>query len=142
MGKVRIAVKKPGCDLEIIEVEQGYRTDTAKKFMDNAQWVEYVMLTRDGLLTFGVDEDGKPKGLETNFYISTNHFPAERIVGTAVFTRVREETGTDEIWDYEIEDLTEADIASIRQTLDPARQIKLSGLYDGEHIVFHPIKFL
>jgi len=140
MGKVKIAVKKPGCDLEIIEAEQGYRNDTAKKFMDNAQWVEYVKLTRDGLLTFGVDEDGKPKGLETNFYISTNHFPSERIVGTAVFTRVKE-AGDGEIWDYETENLTEADIASIRQTLDPARQIKLSGLYDGEHIVFHPIKF-
>lgn len=127
--KIRIAIKEPNKPLEIVMVEEGYRTETVKHFLDG--YVQFIGL--DGgkrLLTMGVDEDGLSKELPTNFYLATNNFPFEKIVGMAVFTRHKYVNVFEKnIYDYTLEDLTDLDIKSIERMLGEEYQRKVGQIY-------------
>lgn len=127
--KIRIAIKEPNKPLEIVVVEEGYRTETVKHFLDG--YVQFIGL--DGgkrLLTMGVDEDGLSKELPTNFYLATNNFPSEKIVGMAVFTRRKYANVFEKnIYDYTLEDLTDLDIKSIERILGEEYQRKVEQIY-------------
>lgn len=127
--KIRIAIKEPNKPLQIVMVEEGYRSETVKKYIDG--YVQFVGL--DGgkkLLTMGVDEDGLSKELPTNFYLATNNFPSERIVGVAVFTRHKYvNVFMEEIYDYTLEDLTDLDIKSIERMLGEEYQREVEQIY-------------
>lgn len=127
--KIRIAIKEPNKPLEIVMVEEGYRTETVKHFLDG--YVQFIGL--DGgkrLLTMGVDEDGLSKELPTNFYLATNNFPSEKIVGMAVFTRRKYANAFEKnIYDYTLEDLTDLDIKSIERILGEEYQRKVEQIY-------------
>ena len=131
--KVRIAVKRPNEDYEIVEVDKGFRSDILKKFipsLSDYDRCDFVRCSKDGLFTVGVDEEGLLKELETNFYIETSNFPAERLVGVAVFTRVAYVNPcVEEIYDFTLVDLTDDDIRHIEETLNKEYQEKISKTY-------------
>lgn len=86
---MRYAIKEVGKPLEIKETTEKYRIDIVKKEVKG--YVEFVYLNPDRTFSMGVDEDGLPKELETNFYFETSneHIPIQKAVGTIVFTRVK-----------------------------------------------------
>ena len=131
MDRVRIAIKKPNEPLEIIDVQRGYRSDTVKKFINNA-YPQFVGLDGGkGLFFMGVDEDGLMKNLPTNFYIRTNNFPSEKIVGVAVFTRHKYvNVYIEDVYDYILEDLTDEDIEHINAMLGEEYQKEHEVLYN------------
>lgn len=127
--KIRIAIKEPNKPLQIVMVEEGYRTETVKKYIDG--YVQFVGLDGEKrLLTMGVDEDGLAKELPTNFYLATNNFPSEKIVGVAVFTRHKYvNVFMEDIYDYTLEDLTDLDIKSIERMLGEEYQREVEQIY-------------
>lgn len=127
--KIRIAIKEPNKPLQIVMVEEGYRTETVKKYIDG--YVQFVGLDGEKrLLTMGVDEDGLAKELPTNFYLATNNFPSEKIVGVAVFTRHKYvNVFMENIYDYTLEDLTDLDIKSIERMLGEEYQREVEQIY-------------
>ena len=130
MEKVRIAIKKPNKPLEIVMVEKGYRTEVVKKFLNNS-YPQFVGLEGgERLLCMGVDEEGLCKELPTNFYLHTNNFPSEKIVGTVVFTRHEYvNIYIEEIYDYVVEDLTDSDIEHISEILSEKYQKTAERVY-------------
>ena len=127
--KVRIVVKRPNEDFEIVEVDKGYRFKNAIEPFVHER-CDFVKCSNDGLLTVAVDEEGLLKGLEPNFYMETNHFPAECLVGVAVFTRIEYvNVFTTEIYDYTLTDLTDEDIEHIKKTLDKDYQVYVGNVY-------------
>lgn len=127
--KIRIAIKEPNKPLQIVMVEEGYRTETVKKYIDG--YMQFVGLDGEKrLLTMGVDEDGLAKELPTNFYLATNNFPSEKIVGVAVFTRHKYvNVFMENIYDYTLEDLTDLDIKSIERMLGEEYQREVEQIY-------------
>ncbi len=129
---VRIAVKEPNKDVKIVEVKKGYRSKTLKPFIPSTDYsLQYVVCGDDALLTMGVDEDGLLKNLETNFYIESNHFACEKIVGSVVFSRVEYvNVFEQEVYDYVLDDLTDEDIKYINMMLDEDYQKDLKKLFE------------
>lgn len=143
---MKIAVKEVGKPLEITETTEKYRTNCAKKVIGLGKYdtVEFVRLNEDGTLALCVDEDGLPKGLPTNFLMAFKsvHFPIQKIVGKVAFCRVKYvNVFEEEIWDYEVEDLTDKDIAFINHLLSEDVQAKLKQSfsdYDKGKVIFEP----
>lgn len=127
--KIKIAIKEPNKPLKIVMIEEKYRTNAVKSFLDG--YAQFVGLDGGkGLLSVGVDEDGLMKQLPTNFYLSTNLFASEKIVGVAVFTRHKYvNVFEQEVYDYELEDLTDEDIESIEKMLGEEYQSKVEEIY-------------
>lgn len=131
LEKVRIIVKRPKEKAQILEVPKGYRGNVIKQFIGEDNYVEYVRMSSDGLLSLAIDEEGLLKELETNFYLETNTFPIQRMVGVAVFFRVEYVNVFEkEIFDYTLEDLTDEDIEHINKSLDEKYQAELEKIFD------------
>jgi len=142
---LKIGVKKVGKDIEYIETSQKYRTDCCKEYTGKDDFVEYVRLVADGTFCIGVNEMGLPKEMATNFLLETTspHFPIQKMVGTVVFVRTKPVNPFKEIWDYEVDDLNEADIQRIEKLLDKSYQEKLKDAYldyGKGHMIITPIK--
>lgn len=119
----KIARKKVGMQLELLNVNDKYRIDCSKKVLGldlQKDYVEFVPLERTCSLFIGVDESGLQKDLSTNFLLSMNnpHFPIQKMVGDVVFVRIKQPESPGEIYDYEIVDLTSNDIILINKILD------------------------
>lgn len=123
----KIIIKKVGEPIELVETDKIYRGDCAKQYI-NAR-AEFVNLY--GQLSLGVDEEGLPKELPVNFLLGFDsaYFPVQKMVGTVVFTRVKSVDHMREIWDYELEDITEGDINYIRHILSEDYQAKLQAKF-------------
>lgn len=120
----RIVVKDVDKEYQIIEVKDKYITQCAKKFIDN-QHPERVIIDQDedGDLNLCVDEDGLPKELPVNFLLKCNGpWPVQKMVGTAVFIKTKPVNPYEEIWDYEVTDLTDKDMQIIRHILSEEYQ--------------------
>lgn len=129
---VKMAIKEIGKDLCFTETQEKYRTDACQKYTGEGHRVEYVRLNEEGTLCLAVNEDGLPLQLETNFYLKLNNplFPFQKMVGTVCFVRHKYvNVYEEEIWDYEVEDLTDEDIAYINKLLDAEYQGEVEFLY-------------
>lgn len=118
---MKIAIKEVGKELSFAEVSDKYRLACVKKYTGRSDPAEFVSLSLDGRLTLAVNENGLPLHLPTNFLMAMNnpHFPVQKMVGTVVFTRIKPVETDEEIWDYELTDLTDEDIKKIRFWLEP-----------------------
>lgn len=122
---MKIAVKAVGEPLKIVETQEIYRTDCVREYVGKDQHIEYVKLSGDDTFSLGVNENGLPMELPVNFLLATKnkYFPVQKMVGTAVFVRTKyADVYKEEIWDYEVEDLTPADIKYIERLLSSAVQ--------------------
>ena len=114
---MKICLKKPGSKNILVECGEQYRTACAKLFLGEDTTVTFVRLNSDGTLFMAVDEDGCMKRLEPNFVLEcrdifTNSIRGDVIVGRAVFMRIKQ-VGLEEVWDYEVDDLTDEDLKII-----------------------------
>ena len=145
---MRIAIKKVGEDLQILETTEKYQRKCVKSFLGENRCPEFVYLNNNKTLSVGVTEDGLLRNLPLNFYMSVNnsYFPVQKMVGTVVFTRVKPlNYDGEEIWDYEIEDLTDKDLELIEKILNDMTQTFLESNFRNidprTPIGFIPVKF-
>lgn len=125
---MRIAVKEVGGELQILECDEKYRTECVNKFIERGHGVDFVKLSEDGLLSLGVDAEGLMRELPVNFLLAMYNpmYPIQKMVGRVVFTRIKYVNPClEEIWDYEIEDLRDEDIETIKQVLGEEYQNRL-----------------
>ena len=119
---MRIAVKEVGKALQIVETSEKYRTKAVQVYTDkhSNDLVEFVRLTDNQTFAMGVNEEGMLFDLPVNFLMSMNNhmLPIHEIYGTAVFVRSKYANPfVEEIYDYEVEDLTDADIEFIQNEI-------------------------
>ena len=81
-----------------------------------------------------VDEEGHIKGLPHNFFLSfpnSKHFPVQDIIGTVVFIKTKPLPPLDEeIYDYEVDGLSNEDVELIKKIFTEDNQAKLSKKFD------------
>lgn len=130
---MKVLLKKVGCPLEVVETDKKYFGECVKSFIGKDITVERVYL--DGFeFIMGVDEDGLPKELPLNFLMGFNspHFPVQLIVGDVVFVRNKPCNPYDEeIWDFEVTDVTDSDKEKVEKILDPVVQSHLRSAFRG-----------
>lgn len=151
--KHKVAVKHPGKPMEIIEIESKYRTDV-KPFIaqDDNTILQFVIMkrTENRIFCFACDEEGLIKNLPLNFEMLTqsgNTSFLSRVVGTVVFLVYElEDVYNKEIYDFEIRDITDEDIALAEYVLSDKTQQKARNLakmdphiHDKPEFVFRPI---
>ena len=130
---MKIAVKRVGKPLEIVETNQKYRTNAVREYIkvDEHKTCEYVCLNSEYTFSLGVNEVGLMLELPTNFLIHTSnpYFPIQKMVGTVVFVRTLPLTELDP-YDYEVADLTNDDLNYINSLLSKDYQLKLEEEFD------------
>lgn len=130
----KIIVKKPGEDMRVEVVDAKYRNELSR-FFDEGTYLEYVNwgtervpFRRDGesVFAFACDDAGLCKDLPTNFYRHTPVWGVQPIAGTVVFFRYKwEDAHAKELWDYELQDVTEDDVSQIAAYLSERIQLTL-----------------
>lgn len=113
---MKIVVKEPGKPLEIKETSEQYMTDCGKLFIPNGDIRRFVLYDT---VCFLYDDEACYKNLETCFYLFSPAlvFPIQEIKGTIVFCRLKPVNPWEEIWDYEVDDLTDEDVKHITEIL-------------------------
>lgn len=127
---MKVMVKKVGCPLEVVETNEQYFGNCVKSFLGENITVERVYMGGEKPFEFimGVDEDGLPKKLPFNFFMDINNLysPIQPIVGTAVFVRCKPCNPYEEdIWDYEVDDMTDRDKGIVEHLLSYENQYRL-----------------
>lgn len=127
---MKVMVKKVGYPLEVVETNEKYFGDCVRSFLGENITVERVYMGGENPFEFimGVDEDGLPKQLPLNFLMEMNnpHYPVQLIVGTVVFVRCKPcNPYEEEIWDYEVADITDSDKERVGKWLDREYQSRL-----------------
>lgn len=127
---MKVMVKKVGCPLEVVETNEQYFGDCVKGILGERITVQRVYMGGENPFEFimGVDEDGLPKQLPLNFLMEMNnpHYPVQLIVGTVVFVRCKPcNPYEEEIWDYEVADVTDSDKEKVEKWLDREYQSRL-----------------
>ena len=120
---MRIVVKEPKEDIKIIETTKQYRTECVKEIIGEKYYLEYITVTADEehMLSLAVIEDGLMRELPPNILISTTSpiFPIQILVGPVVFVKTKYENAyIKDIWDFEVEDITDEDLELIKQMTD------------------------
>ena len=130
---MKIAIKKVGETLEIIETKEIYRTNAVRPYVmkDDFKSCEFVTLNSERTLFLGVNEDGLRIDLPTNFLIETTnpYFPIQKMVGDVVFVKTKPLEGYDP-YDWEVIDLTSDDIKCISRLLDEDLQNELENKFE------------
>lgn len=151
--KHKVAVKYPGKPLEIVEIESQYRTDVKSLITkDDDTILQFVIMkqTGDRVFCFACDEEGLYKDLPLNFEMLTqsgNTSFLSRVVGTVVFLVYElEDVYNQEIYDFEIRDITDKDIELAEHLLNEKTQKQAKALakmdphiHDKAEFVFQPI---
>ena len=128
---MKVLLKKVGCPLEMVDTNKKYFADCIRSFLGKDITVERVYMGErfGGANQFefimGVDEDGLPKQLPFNFFMKFNNprYPIQTIVGDVVFVRCKPcNPYEEEIWDYEVTDVTDSDKEKIEAILFPLEQ--------------------
>lgn len=154
--KHKVAVKYPGKPLEIVEIESQYRTDVKSLItQDNDTILQFVIMkqTGDRVFCFACDEEGLYKDLPLNFEMLTqsgNTSFLSRVVGTVVFLVYElEDVYNQEIYDFEIRDITDKDVELAEHLLKEETQQQARYLaevdphiHDKQEFVFRPIENL
>lgn len=124
---MKIMVKEVGKPLAVVDTKEKYFGDCVRSYLGKDITVERVYL--DGTeFMMGVDEDGLMKQLPLNFLMSIQNpiYPVQYIVGTVVFARCKPcNPYEEEIWDFEVTDVTEEDIKRIEGYLNDYNQSAL-----------------
>lgn len=124
---MKIMVKEVGKDLEVVDTKEKYFGNCVRSYLGKDITVERVYL--DGMeFIMGVDEDGLFKQLPLNFLMSMQNpiYPVQYIVGTVVFARCKPcNPYEEEIWDFEVTDVTEEDIKQVEGYLSDYYQSAL-----------------
>lgn len=124
---MKIMVKEVGNPLAVVDTKEKYFGDCVRSYLGKDITVERVYL--DGTeFMMGVDEDGLMKQLPLNFLMSIQNpiYPVQYIVGTVVFARCKPcNPYEEEIWDFEVTDVTEEDIKRIEGYLNDYYQSAL-----------------
>lgn len=117
---MRIAYKEPFGELKIVDTEVKYRNDACRELMKDNCTLEFIPMNSERTLNIAVDDDGIRKNKLFNFlvFFPSSHWPIQWMVGTTVFVRTKKANPYGEIWDYEVEDLTDEDIKFIRNMLE------------------------
>lgn len=112
---MKVMVKEVGKPLAVVDTKEKYFGDCVRSYLGKDITVERVYL--DGMeFMMGVDEDGLVKQLPLNFLMSMQNpiYPVQYIVGTVVFAWCKPcNPYEEEIWDFEVTDVTEEDIKRI-----------------------------
>lgn len=114
---------------KIVESGEKYLIDFSKSFLGKEITIERVYLSNNRTLIMCVDENGLSKRLPLNFFMEMNNpfYPIQAIVGKALVVRVDElDYSKGELWDYEVTDVTDEDIAKIDRLLDEDYLIDLA----------------
>lgn len=125
----KVAIKRPGKPLEVVDFEGTYRCDV-KPLIDNEPdtYLQYVAIRNvgDRCLCMACDDSALMKQLPFNFNmltISGNHSFYEKITGTVIFMVYQwVDVWEHEIWDFELLDLNEDDIQYITRMLSKEAQ--------------------
>lgn len=124
---MKIMVKEVGKPLAVVDTKEKHFGDCVRSYLGKDITVERVYL--DGMeFMMGVDEDGLVKQLPLNFLMSMQNpiYPVQYIVGTVVFARCKPcNPYEEEIWDFEVTDVTEEDIKRIEGYLNDYYQSAL-----------------
>lgn len=122
---MKIIIKRVGKEPKLEQVNNRYRCEL--KDMINADILETVKLSEDGLFQMWVDEDGLPRQLDVNFLMamSNPHYPIQLIVGDVIFVRIKKPDYTKELYDYEIDDIAMADLQLMYRLISPEYQHEL-----------------
>ena len=124
---MKIMVKEVGKPLAVVDTKEKYFGDCVRSYLGKDITVERVYL--DGMeFMMGVDEDRLVKQLPLNFLMSMQNpiYPVQYIVGTVVFARCKPcNPYEEEIWDFEVTDVTEEDIKRIEGYLNDYYQSAL-----------------
>jgi hypothetical protein len=129
---MKIADKKAGNSLEVIDVPLQYRMAAVAHVLGKAAAQFPVWLDSERTLAFVCDENAALRKQPVNFFIEApNPFaPVQAIAGDVVFIRTKPcDPATEEIWDYEVEDLLDTDIQLINYLLDDGKQVSLAMQY-------------
>ena len=154
--KHKVAVKHPGKPLEVVEIESKYRTDVKPLIaQDNDTILQFVIMERTGdrVFCFACDEEGLLKNLPLNFEMLTqsgNTSFLSKVVGSVVFLVYQlEDVYNQEIYDFEIRDITDKDIELAEHLLNEKTQQQAKRLakmdphiHDKAEFVFRPIEDL
>ena len=114
---------------KIVEGTDKYLIDFSKRFLGSDITIERVYLSSNRTLVMCVDEDGLSKELPLNFFMEMDNpfYPIQAIVGKVIIVRVDElDYSKGEIWDYEVTDVTDEDIAKIDRLLDEDYLVELA----------------
>jgi len=129
---MKMILKRVGKPFEIVETEKQYRTEAVREFLPDAETQQRVYLENGMTFTMIVDEDGLCKDLPINFLMemASTVYPVQLITGDVVFVRTKYANPYDEeLWDYEVEDVTAADIEKVKGFLDNGLQETLIKKY-------------
>lgn len=120
-------LKRVGEPPRIVETDKKYRTEAVREFLPDADTQERVYLESGMTFTMVVDEDGLNKELPLNFLMemASTAYPVQLIVGDVVFVRTKYANAYEELWDYEVEDVTAADVEKVNGYLDGSLQEEL-----------------
>lgn len=121
-------LKRVGEPPQIVETDKKYRAEAVREFLPNADMQDRVYLEAGMTFTMIVDEDGLNKELPLNFLMemASTAYPVQLIVGDAVFVRTKYANAyNEELWDYEVEDITAADVEKVKGYLDSGLQEEL-----------------
>lgn len=129
---MKMILKRVGKLPQIVETKKRYRTDAVREFLPDADTQGRVYLETGMTFTMIVDEDGIAKNLPLNFLMemASAVYPVQLIVGDVVFVRTKYANAYDGgLWDYEVEDVTMADMKKVMSYLDGDLQRKLIKKY-------------
>lgn len=116
---MKVMVKEVGKPLAVVDTKEKYFGDCVRCYLGKDITVERVYL--DGMeFIMGVDEDGLMKQLSLNFLMSMPNpiYPIQYIVGTVIFARCKPcNPYEEEIWDFEVTDVTDEDIKRVEEYL-------------------------
>lgn len=121
-------LKRVGEPPQIVETDKKYRAEAVREFLPDADTQDRVYLEAGMTFTMIVDEDGLNKKLPLNFLMemASTAYPVQLIVGDAVFVRTKYANAyNEELWDYEVEDVTAADVEKVKGYLDSGLQEEL-----------------
>lgn len=125
---MKMILKRVGEPPQIVKTDKKYQTEAVREFLPDADIQERVYLESGMTFTMVVDEDGLAKELPLNFLMemANTAYPVQLIAGDVVFVRTKYANAYNEgLWDYEVEDVTAADVEKVKGFLDSSLQEKL-----------------
>lgn len=121
---LKLLLKRVGKPLEVVESTEKYMMDCAKRFFAQDVFTGRVWLDGYEFVMIG-DDDGPYKELPFNFLIGFERSvaPVETVLGDVVFIRNKPaDPWVEELWDFEVTDVTDQDIDLVSKLLDPSTQ--------------------
>lgn len=114
----RVILKRAGKEPELIETEREYANEVVKDLLGKDITKERVVVGKHFFMF--VDGMGYFKELPVNFVINTTSefFPRQAIMGDVVFIKCSDNYLYQEIWDYEVIDVTDEDIELVNFMTD------------------------